>query len=151
MDTSALLHAWRRDYPPDIFNSLWTHLIDLAQNERLFAPDEVLLELERGGDELYQWALELDFMFLEPSEEMQQVVSEIVETYPSFIPDESSDGIWADPYVIALAKVNSAVVVTGEKAVGLGAKRPKIPNICQYLQIECIDFLQLVRLEGWKF
>lgn len=126
-------------------------MIDLARDKRLFAPDEVLLELERGGDELYQWAKELDFLFLEPSEKVQQVVSEIVERYPSFVPDESSDGIWADPYVIALAKVNNAIIVTGEKAVGPGAKRPKIPNICQDLQIRCIDFLQLIRLEGWTF
>lgn len=126
-------------------------MIDLAQNERLFAPDEVLLELERGGDELYKWAKELDFMFIQPNEEMQHVVSEIVERYPLFVPDESSDGIWADPYVIALAKVNNAVVVTGEKPVGPGAKRLKIPNICQEFQIECIEFLQLIRLEGWKY
>ena len=126
-------------------------MIDLARDKRLFAPDEVLLELRRGGDELYQWAKALDFMFLEPSEEVQQVVSEIVERYPSFVPDESSDGIWADPYVIALAKVNNAIIVTGEKPVGPGAKKPKIPNICQDLQIECISFLQLIRLEGWTF
>jgi hypothetical protein len=126
-------------------------VIDLARDKRLFATDEVLLELKRGGDELYQWAKELDLMFLEPSEEVQQVVSEIVERYPSFVPDESSDGIWADPYVIALAKVNNAIIVTGEKPVGPGAKRPKIPNICQDMQIECISFLQLIRLEGWTF
>lgn len=130
---------------------MWNHLIELAQAERLFAPDEVLLELERGGDDIYQWAKELDYMFLQPNEEVQQVVSQIVESYPLFVPDVSSDGIWADPYVIALAKVNNAIVVTGEKTVGPEAKRPKIPNICLDLQIDCIDFLQLIRLEGWKF
>jgi len=41
--------------------------------------------------------------------------------------------------VIALAKAFNAVVVTGEKMVGPGAKTPKIPNICRDLQIQCID------------
>lgn len=75
----------------------WEYVMKLAKEEWLFAPDEVLFELERGGDDLYQWARGLDFMFLEPIEEMQVVVSEIVERFPTFVPEVSSDGIWADP------------------------------------------------------
>ncbi|WP_414693767.1 DUF4411 family protein [Paenibacillus sp.] len=26
-----------------------------------------------------------------------------------------------------------------------------MPNVCHDLQVECIDFLQLLRKEGWKF
>lgn len=109
------MHGWKRDYPPDVFGSLWDNVVDLAKNKRLIAPYEVLLELQRGGDEIYKWAKSLDFMFLEPNDEVQQIVSEIVNKYPSFVPEESKDGIWADPYVIALAKAFNAVVVTGEK------------------------------------
>jgi tRNA splicing ligase len=145
------LHGWKRDYPPDVFGSLWDNVVDLAKNKRLIAPYEVLLELQRGGDEIYKWAKSLDFMFLEPNDEVQQIVSEIVNKYPSFVPEESKDGIWADPYVIALAKAFNAVVVTGEKMVGPGAKTPKIPNICRDLQIQCIDFLELIRRESWRF
>lgn len=89
--------------------------------------------------------------FQNPNDEVQQIVSEIVNKYPSFVPEESKDGIWADPYVIALAKAFNAVVVTGEKMVGPGAKTPKIPNICRDLQIQCIDFLELIRRESWRF
>ncbi|WP_313999884.1 DUF4411 family protein [uncultured Paenibacillus sp.] len=151
IDTSALLHAWRRDYPPDIFGSLWDMLNSLIESRKLIAPDEVLFELERGGDDLYHWAKERDSVFVEPDEEVQQIVKQIVDTYPNFVPQESSDGIWADPYIIALAKVRGLIVVTGEKAVGPGAKKAKIPNVCHDLQVECIDFLQLLRKEGWKF
>lgn len=151
IDTSALLHAWRRDYPPDIFGSLWDMLNSLIESRKLIAPDEVLFELERGGDDLYHWAKERDSVFVEPDEEVQQIVKQIVDTYPNFVPQESSDGIWADPYIIALAKVRGLIVVTGEKAVGPGAKKVKIPNVCHDLQVECIDFLQLLRKEGWKF
>ncbi|HUC93057.1 MAG TPA: DUF4411 family protein [Paenibacillus sp.] len=122
IDTSALLHAWRRDYPPDIFGSLWDMLNRLIESRKLIAPDEVLFELERGGDDLYHWAKERDSVFVEPDEEVQQIVKQIVDTYPNFVPQESSDGIWADPYIIALAKVRGLIVVTGEKAVGPGAK-----------------------------
>lgn len=26
VDTSSLIHAWRRAYPIDVFETLWTHL-----------------------------------------------------------------------------------------------------------------------------
>lgn len=151
IDTSALLHAWRRDYPPDIFGSLWDMLDKLIQEERLISPDEVLYELKRGGDEVFKWAKAREAMFIQPDEEVQRVVTQIVDAYPNFVPQESPDGIWADPYIIALAKVRRAIVITGEIAVGRGSKKVKIPNVCAELDVECIDFLQLLRKEGWKF
>ncbi len=151
IDTSALLHGWKRDYPPDIFRSLWDHLDEIAQNNKICAPDEVLLELARGGDDIYEWMKGRDYFFLEPDDEVQTVVAEIVNSHLSFVPEESPDGIWADPYVIALAKVKNAVVVTGEKAVGPGAKRITIPNVCQDIGVEYITILELIRREGWRF
>lgn len=151
IDTSALLHAWRRDYPPDIFQSLWDNLQQLIETNNLIAPDEVLYELERGGDEIFQWIKARDSMFVEPDERVQSVVGQIVDDYPNFVPHDSSDGIWADPYVIALAEVHGAIVITGEKAVGAGSKRLKMPNICHELDVTFIDFLQLIRKEGWRF
>ncbi|ADG81940.1 DUF4411 family protein [Thermincola potens] len=151
IDTSALLHGWKRDYPPDIFKSLWDNLTELGQSNNLISPDEVLLELKRGDDDLCAWMEEREYIFIEPDEEAQKVVAEIVNRFPDFVPEESHDGVWADPYVIAVAKVKNATVVTGEKAVGPGAKRPKIPNICQELGIECITLLELIRREGWTF
>ncbi|HOV80292.1 MAG TPA: DUF4411 family protein [Bacillota bacterium] len=50
-----------------------------------------------------------------------------------------------------MAASNKWTVVTGEKAVGHGAKRLKIPNVCQAIGVECIDFLKLIRKEGWWF
>jgi hypothetical protein len=56
----------------------------------------------------------------------------------------------ADAFVIAVARVRGAVVVTGEGPDG-NENRPKIPFICQNLKIRCVRFLDIVRLEGWKF
>lgn len=151
IDTSALIHGWRRDYPPDVFKSLWEQLDQLIRQGKLFSSVEVLLELERGGDDIYNWAKERKHIFLEADEEVQKVLASIVNKFPSFVPQDSSDGIWADPYVIAIAASNKWTVVTGEKAVGQGAKRLKIPNVCQSMGVECIDFLKLIRREGWRF
>jgi hypothetical protein len=151
IDTSALLHGWRRDYPPDVFASVWRNLEKLASDGVLIAPEEVLLELERGGDEVYSWARAQSSMFIQPDADVQAQVEMIVNRYRSFLPDESNDGIWADPYVIGLAAVKRAIVVTGEKLVGVNARIPKIPNICVDLGIPYVDLLGVIRTFGWKF
>jgi hypothetical protein len=123
----------------------------LVSTGNLIAPDEVLLELERGGDDLHAWAAGQTGLFCSPDEPVQLAVSEIVNRWPSFLPSESRDGIWADPYVIGLAQVRRATVVTGEVAVGLGARRPKIPNICVELSVPHTNFLGMIREQRWRY
>jgi Domain of unknown function (DUF4411) len=151
LDTSAILHAWRRDYPPDTFPTLWSQLDEMIGNGAVIAPDEVLLELERGGDEIHAWAQGHAHMFLEPDEQVQAVVQTIVDTWPHFLPDESHDGVWADPYVVALASVHEATVVTGEVLAPDNASRPKMPNICRELDVPWTTLLGVLRSEGMTF
>ena len=150
IDTSSILHAWRRDYPPDTFPSLWERLEQLARDGILVAPSEVLLELERGGDDVHEWARAQD-LFVEPDTDAQARVTEIVDRWPNFVPDDSHDGIWADPYVVALAAVRTATVVSGEDMAPDNARRPKIPNVCRDLGIPHCTLLGLLRSQGWTF
>jgi hypothetical protein len=56
----------------------------------------------------------------------------------------------ADPFVVAVARIRGATVVTGEGSDGT-EDRPKIPFVCQKLVIDCTRFTQLIRSEGWTF
>lgn len=56
----------------------------------------------------------------------------------------------ADAFVIAVAQAKHGIVVTGEGANGT-AERPKIPFICSEMGLQCVRFLDLIKLEGWKF
>ena len=57
IDTSALVHAYQRSYPPDILPDLWDKRLDeLIEAWRLFAAYDVLEELERKLDDLCAWA-----------------------------------------------------------------------------------------------
>ncbi|HOV80291.1 MAG TPA: DUF4411 family protein [Bacillota bacterium] len=85
IDTSALIHGWRRDYPPDVFRSLWEQLDQLIRQGKLFSSVEVLLELERGGDDIYNWAKERKHIFLEADEEVQKALAALVNKFPSFM------------------------------------------------------------------
>lgn len=151
IDTSSILHAWRRDYPPDRFPSLWRELEALVAAQQLIAPDEVLSELERRDDEVCEWARQNAQMFVEPDGPVQDGVRDIVDRWDTFVPAESYDGVWADPYVIALAQTRAATVVTGEVLVPPNARRPRIPNICQALGVPWMALLGMIRAEDWTF
>ena len=56
----------------------------------------------------------------------------------------------ADPFVIAVAQMCDATVVTEEAGPG-STDRPKIPGICASLGIDCFTFPDLIRAEGWSF
>jgi hypothetical protein len=64
-------------------------------------------------------------------------------------PTQHKSGIdGADPFVIAVAKTQGLIVVSGEvRSTGL----PKIPNICDTEGIDFITFTELLDREGWTF
>jgi hypothetical protein len=53
IDTSAILDAWTRYYPPDVMPGLWKQLEELVDNGQLLATEEVLYELEKKEDNVY--------------------------------------------------------------------------------------------------
>ena len=57
-DASALIGAWVRSYPPDLFPRVLEEMDSLAVDSRLLVPAEVLAELERQDDELLAWVKE---------------------------------------------------------------------------------------------
>jgi hypothetical protein len=54
----------------------------------------------------------------------------------------------ADPFVIALAKVEGWQIVTDEKPT-TSLTRPNIPDVCKELGMTTIDILQVIKLEKW--
>lgn len=148
-DTSAFLNPWNRDYPPDIFGSLWEGFDDLIQSGRLLATEEVLEELRRKDDEMYRWALDRRQMFVPLHGLIQQAVIGILAEYPRLI-DNRRNRSGADPFVIALAQVEDCTVVTCETRTN-SLIRPHIPDVCDALNIRCIDVVGLIREQGWNF
>lgn len=151
IDSGALIDAWVRKYPPDFLPSLWDNMGVLVRDGALVAPDEVLLELKRGGDALFEWAQGQGGLFRPPSASIQARVTHIVNTFPTFVPERSPDGVWADPYVIALAQDAGATVVTSELVAPANARKVKIPNVCAALGVPCITPLAFFREQNWRF
>lgn len=66
-DTSALIGAWVRSYPPENFPNFWDNLDDMAQQGRILVPEEVYKELEAKQDELLEWVQDRAEWLLAPT------------------------------------------------------------------------------------
>jgi hypothetical protein len=149
VDTSAWLDGWARDYPPDVFPSLWEKLAECVTAGVLKCSEEVYVELEKKEDGLHDWLKARKEVIVPIDEEIQRIVSELLKAYPRLV-DTHRNRSQADPFVIATAECLKAVVVTGERPRGK-LDTPKIPDVCEVRKLRCITFLEMLRELGWKF
>ena len=149
VDTSAFMDGWARYYPPDVFPHLWERLESLTGAGHLRASGEVLLELERKTDDLLEWVKAQSGLFVPLDEATQRKASEVLERFPLLI-DANRGRSGADPFVIGLAMARDCIVVTGERKAS-SLRRPRVPDVCEALGVECIPLVELIRKEGWRW
>lgn len=150
IDTSSLIEGFRNLYPYEVFPKLWNeYLPTLVDRGDLRATDEVRIELRRRDDELLQWLADYaeDF-FVEIDEDIQREVIAILSDHRELV-HVGRGRSGADPWVIALAKLNDAAVVTEEGSGSL--RKPRIPDVCGALGIRCMKLIQLIQEQGWSF
>ena len=148
IDTSALIYAWNQPYKPVRFPAFWKRMEELIRAGELAASDEVRQELSRKEDDLHKWVQQRSGLFVPLEEDIQQESERILARFDRLI-DKDSPYTQADPFVIALAKVNECKVVTQEK-YRLNDES-KIPYVCRYYSIECIDLYAFVAEQDWVF
>jgi hypothetical protein len=150
VDTSALIHAWRRAYPPKNFPPFWKRLDQLIDERRLFTSSEVLAEIKKKDDDLHVWCKARSRMFLPITENLQDQVIEIMATYPRLV-DTATGRSAADPFVIAVARMNDPEwIVVSEEDPGKKSS-PKIPDVCRMGKIPCVRLVELIQRENWVF
>ena len=66
-DTSSLIGAWVRAYPPDAFPVVWDHMDGLATSGNLLVPEEVYEELSAQDDDLLEWVKERSGLIVIPT------------------------------------------------------------------------------------
>src|SRR5699024_2076755 len=125
------------------FPKVWESLHQLAIDEVVGIAPVIYGELEKGGDELFDWVKELkDDFVAENSDELQAAVAHLVNTYNNFgLITGKNEG---DPYVVALAMVKECVVVTNESMTN-DMNGPKVPDVCREEGISWAKFVDIIK------
>lgn len=148
IDTSAILEAYTRSYVPSVFPTLWqVRLEGLVESGRLLAPVDVLEDLSRRDDAAYEWAKDRKHMFLEINQ-YESELRKIMRDYPRLV-DSRKGRSGSDPMDIALALARGYTVISHENRRNLAS--PKIPDVCDDLQIRHIKLIEMFESEGWQF
>ncbi len=152
IDTSALLHAWRRAYPFKRFGPLWDKIDGLIEDERLISSVEVLIELERRDDDVYAWAKDREQMFIDiEGDDLQLKMQDLMAKYPRLV-DTRKNRSAADPFVIGLAALyNPPLLVVTQEGPTNKLDKPNIPDVCTAEGIECMTLLEMIDREDWVF
>ena len=159
IDSSSLIELNRR-YPLDVFPTLWRNVETLIDKGLLISHKEVLKEVSIMDDSLKKWAKKQKKLFKELDEKQMEIVKEILKKYPTLAKSDNETAA-ADPFIIALAvelgndpqktlsqTLKGHIIVTEEKLRG---NKIKIPFVCKDYNIECINIIEMCRVEGWKF
>lgn len=147
VDTSSLIAAWDERYPLENFPLFWEKLEALGASGRAFVPEAVVDETDKRSKELNKWLKDRAHSIVKYEVEIQQEAKAILGQYPLLVKHIKSR-FAADPFVIATAKAKGLVVVT-EETPSNSASRPKIPDVCRELGIECVTLIALIRRERW--
>ena len=155
LDTSTLSQVYGSIYKGR-FPSFWSRFDALIISGRAVSVSEVEEELRnaRGLPGVVQELRQLnDEFFSLPTAAEQGFVAQIirVQHYRNLLSAKAiqTGTPVADPFVIAKAGASPGMcVVTEEKASPNAAK---IPNVCDYFNIDCINLEQLMIREGWQF
>lgn len=154
-----------RDYYPETFPSFWGKFNTAVQSGIISSVKEVRNEIEYyKGEQQYllDWIKKNQGVFERPDTEEQKKVTEIMERFPFSLPRKKQlkGEFWADPFVVARAFAQKAIVVSSEKPAKIekdkkGNKKihhlHKIPNICEELGVQCITPQKFMAEQKWRF
>lgn len=151
IDTSALIDLWRHfSRDSDVFEEIWKVVEELVKEGRLIAPKEVLKELKKGGDELYDWVREQNMSIPLDTDQITNIKA-ILRKFPDFVKTKkTSPPADADSLVIALAmsKGSDWAVIANETIRG---DKLKIPYVCKQLNVKPLNLTDFFSEMGLKF
>jgi hypothetical protein len=152
VDTSALMDWHDRYYPPDVFPGLVKLIDGLAAEGRFLSVELAYDEVQAiGSTGLQAWAKARKHIFDLTANHLAPALA-IEGAYPA-LKDPRAQFPEADAYVIALAQLQSATVVTSETPAASKRKARGslyIPDVCAALGVPCINNLGMMRREGWN-
>jgi len=154
LDANVLIQAWQKYYSPRICPTYWDMLDYLGTQNIIFMPEMVYDEIVRTDDELSKWLKTSKIPIKKIDEQVTKCLKDIysADSNHKFLVDNTKARSLADPWVIAHALREKAVVVTKEeKVTALNSTKIKIPNVCDKMNVSWINDFQLIDELGIMF
>lgn len=154
LDANVLIQAWQKYYSPKICPNYWDILNQLGQNHRIFLPQMVYEEITRTDDDLAKWLKNSSVPAYKIDEQVANCLKDIYAANPLHIQlvDNTRQRSLADPWVIAHAMKENAVIVTKEeKVTALNSTKVKIPNVCDNMGVRYINDFKFIEEIGVRF
>lgn len=155
LDTNTFIEAKNLHYGMDFCPGFWDMIDIQAEVGEVFSITQVCDELLSGKDELSAWIEERknNSWFVETDDTQTQlafteIAEFVVASYPEAQVSHFLSG--ADPWLIAKCKTIGATLVTKE-VFAPGAKKIKIPNICQQFGVSFIPTHEMIRILGNRY
>jgi len=144
LDTNTFIEAKNRYYSMNVCPGFWDWLLLSNAQGHIYSIDMVKKELEKGNDDLKQWAKDNSQLFVKESDlETQESYIEIA-TYAMSLTNlnpgahEEFLGV-ADSWLIAKAKATSSTLVTHEQLNPNVKKKILMPNVCEEFGIKWMN------------
>lgn len=154
LDANVFIEAFRRYYSFEIAPTFWTSLENAAKNRSVLGIDRIYTELEKGNDELADWAKSKWIKNFEKTSDPKTVKEYTklmiwAQANPQYTPQAKTEFAQiADAWLVAHAMANNYVVVTHEAYNKEARKRILIPNACKAFGVSyCDTFVMLRKLK----
>ncbi len=157
LDADVFMTAARSYYAFDLVPRFWDVLVHQASNGRLISIDRVKMDMDRGKDDLTQWANDHFRDWFDSTDG-----DDVIDAYRQIITWAQGQNQFtvaakaelagaADGWLVAYALAKGCVVVTNEKFDSKIQRKIKIPNICRAFGVECEDTFGMLRQLGITF
>lgn len=141
---------------PSRFPTLWKKFEQLIEVEKVASVNEVYKELQGmdKNDAVITWTQENKDVFHKPTAEEGGFIIDLFKEknghFQGMIEKtkQLKGGLCADPFLIAKAKINNAIIITEER---YKPHSTKIPTICEHYSIICHNLEKFMTIENWVF
>ncbi len=154
LDANVLIQAWQKYYSPKFCPTYWEMLNELGSKGKIFIAEEVFNEITRTEDDLCAWLKQSKIPVRSIDEKVAKCLQDIYAKDSSHktLVDNTKARSLADPWVIAHAMKENAIVVTKEeKVTALNSNKIKIPNVCDNMGVTWINDFEFISQLNIRF
>ena len=138
------------------FGPIYDWVDQMAESGRIHVPEVVLGEFK--NKERKQWFEDRPHLCLKHDDDQDECLATLVNELPAFVDPSKTTEDGDQPLVSAAMKINMlgtgayasgpAVVVSHEQRRKAAYPYLKVPDACDHYCIRCINFFEMLRMEG---